>query len=542
MGTKVRPTAGKGKTDELQMGLRYSVLLVLCVLLSVCLFGCGDKFWDPTQVGRFRPVPALNVILPSLGVAEETLSAWEGAEEPRPIDVVMPETDHIFGAGDIVRVSVFELFREGERFVDDYPVRETGKISIPDVGEISAAGLTESQLEQEIRDILKPGKLKEPSVAVTLVRSERRTFSILGNGVSTPSRYFVPRYDFRLADAIATAGGISEFNVHYIYVSRAVTGKEAEPAPAEPGAGLREGGGELLKVPEDEMIEIISPIARVQRPDRDMVVASAEMVTDNERGLLELTRSLEGLGGRAGGGDASEGLARDSERLSGAETSGASEGEGRIEWVFQDGRWVPVQIGGRGAGEAAPREVGRGLIEEGPADFGWEEIGTGGVQTRVIKIPVDKFQSGDPRYNIAIRPGDTIYVPVDIIGEFWVMGNVNHQGSINLTGRPMTLKMAIAAAGGLGPLAWPKRCEVIRRLGKDREEVVMVDLDKIFSGEQPDFFVKINDVINVGTHPTARFRAILRNAFRATYGFGFVYDRNFADRDFGTHRPIPDIF
>jgi protein involved in polysaccharide export with SLBB domain len=133
-------------------------------------------------------------------------------------------------------------------------------------------------------------------------------------------------------------------------------------------------------------------------------------------------------------------------------------------------------------------------------------------------------------------------VPVDIIGEFCIMGNVNAQGFVDLTGRPMTLKMAIAAAGGLGPLAWPKHCEVIRRIGKDREEIVMVDLDKIARAEQPDFFIKPNDLINVGTHSTSRWRAVLRNAFRATYGFGFVYDRNFADRDFGTRRPIPDWF
>jgi hypothetical protein len=153
-------------------------------------------------------------------------------------------------------------------------------------------------------------------------------------------------------------------------------------------------------------------------------------------------------------------------------------------------------------------------------------------------VPADKLLSGDNRYNIVIRVGDNIHVPVDIIGEFCIMGNVNNQGFINMTGRPMTLKMAIAAAGGLGPLAWPKRCEVVRRIGKKREEIVMVDLDKIAMGEQPDFFIKPNDLINVGTHPTARWRAVLRNAFRATYGFGFIYDRNFADRDYGTSRPF----
>jgi hypothetical protein len=70
----------------------------------------------------------------------------------------------------------------------------------------------------------------------------------------------------------------------------------------------------------------------------------------------------------------------------------------------------------------------------------------------------------------------------------------------------------------------------------------MVDLEKITTGEQPDFFIKPNDLINVGTHPTSYFRYVMRNAFRATYGFGFIYDRNFADRDFGTSRPFGWIF
>jgi polysaccharide export outer membrane protein len=213
------------------------------------------------------------------------------------------------------------------------------------------------------------------------------------------------------------------------------------------------------------------------------------------------------------------------------------QGSERIEWIFRDGRWVPVRIGEpeiRVEKEKAAEEV-----KKVPEELAWEQIGAGGVQRRVIKIPADRLAGGDPRYNIVIRPGDSIQVPVDVIGEFCIMGNVNAQGYINLTGRPMTLKMAIGAAGGLGPLAWPKRCEVVRRIGKDKEEIVMVDLDRIAAGEQPDFFIKPNDLVNVGTHPTARWRAVLRNAFRATYGFGFIYDRNFADRDFGTHRPIP---
>jgi protein involved in polysaccharide export with SLBB domain len=141
-----------------------------------------------------------------------------------------------------------------------------------------------------------------------------------------------------------------------------------------------------------------------------------------------------------------------------------------------------------------------------------------------------------------IRPGDSIHVPVDVTGEYFIYGNTNYQGIVPMDGRPVTLKMAVAAAGGLGPLAWPRRCEVTRRIGRDKEETVMVDLDKITSGEQPDFFIKPLDLINVGTHPTAMWRAVLRNAFRATYGFGFLYDRNFVSRDYAANPTPPRVF
>jgi len=474
----------------------------------------------------------VNVILDSLGVAEEEASAWEGAEDPRPIDVMAYESDYVFGSGDIVRISVFELLRENDVFSNDYIVTETGKISIPEVGVVEAAGLTESQLEDEIKQILKPNILVNPSVTVILLRSQGRMFSILGDGVPAPGRYLIPRYDFRLTDALATAGGPKQFYVSNIYVSRSVKGKEAELAPIGPEFTEPEKVEELIG-PGEKMLEIITPRAQGQWPENRMVVASAEMVTDKELVEAALPEGLEASG---------DGEPRSSEGR-GEQEQKPHENRGRIEWIFQDGKWIPVQIGRTGPAKRTVRvEPEKAALPEErvPADFGWEQIGTGGVQTRVIKILADKLLGGDPKYNIVIRPGDSIYVPIDIIGEFYIEGNVNYQGAIALTGRPMTLKMAIAAAGGLGPLAWPKRCEVVRRIGKKKEEIVMVDLDKIARGEQPDFFIKPNDLVNVGTHPSSRWRAVLRNAFRATYGFGFIYDRNFADRDVGTHRQLPN--
>jgi len=598
-------------------GKSLSFLYAALFLLFLGLFsGCGNKFFDPTQVGRFRPVPAVNVILDSLGVAEEEPVAWEGAEEPLPVDAIVKESDYTFRSGDVVGISIFELLQEGIQFTNSYVVTETGKISVPEVGVIQAAGLTETQLEDRIRMILTPNVLKEPSVTVTLIRSQQRAFSVIGDGVPLPGRYLIPRFDFRLTDALATAGGPRQFNVSYIYVSRFAGGEQQAPDSVNPGFGELE-----LKVIEPETVRPVlqrrnnvTPRAQYRWPESNVVISSSEMATEREYSRVpsnfgqfnnpvsswlyakdigisngrpalrepveeptsveDILKTLSEHNGReiSSQQEPVDRRSRPSVTPPGTQGTGElldqaediewvfqngkwipvqvkktkpveEEPTGHIEWVFQNGKWVPVQVGTPKPTEPViqiePEQQLAAPPKEPAPILGAEYEAAG---TRLIRIPADKLLSGDPRYNIVVKPGDSIFVPVDIIGEFCIMGNVNRTGYIPLTGRPMTLKQAIAAAGGLGPLAWPKRCEVIRRIGRKKEEIVMVDLDKIASGEQPDFFIKPHDLINVGTHATARWRAILRNAFRATYGFGFVYDRNFADRDFGTSRPLPNWF
>ena len=596
-------------------------LFAALLFLFLGLFsGCGNKFFDPTQIGRFRPVPAVNVILDSLGVAEEEQVAWEGAEEPLPIDTIVTESDYSFRSGDVVGISIFELLQEGVQYSNSHVVTETGKISIPEVGVVQAAGLTETQLEDQIRKILTPNILKEPSVTVTLVRSQQRAFSVIGDGVPLPGRYLIPRYDFRLTDALATAGGPRQFNVSYIYISRFAGDRQQSPDSVNPGFGELE-----LKVIEPETTtpvlqkrNNVTPQALYRWPESNVVISSSEMATEREYSTVpsnfrQFNNSVSSWlyakdVGISNGGPALrelpeeptsvEDILRTLSEHNGREISSQQEPVDRrsrpsvttpatqqtdelldqdanIEWVFQNGKWIPIQVGKTKPAEMEEEPEPTGHIEWVFQNGKWVPVQVGTPKptepviqiepeqqlaappeepapilteqqiiagTRLIRIPADKLLSGDPRYNIVIKPGDSIFVPVNIIGEFCIMGNVNRTGYIPLTGRPMTLKQAIAAAGGLGPLAWPKRCEVIRRVGRKKEEIVMVDLDKIASGEQPDFFIKPHDLINVGTHATARWRAILRNAFRATYGFGFVYDRNFADRDFYTSRPFPNWF
>jgi len=157
-------------------------------------------------------------------------------------------------------------------------------------------------------------------------------------------------------------------------------------------------------------------------------------------------------------------------------------------------------------------------------------------------VPAEALRSGDPSVNIYVRAGDVIRIVSGEIGIYYVMGQVNRVGPFRFEAEEITLKAAIAAAGGLSGLAWPDRCTVYRRLGQ-REQVVQVNLDRIFAGLDPDFQVRRGDIINVGTHPFAPFLARIRAFTLPTpvnnVGYSFVYSRNFADIDSFSVRANP---
>jgi len=470
-------------------GKSHPFLYAALFLLFLGLFsGCGNKFFDPSQVGRFRPVPAVNVILDSLGVAEEAPVAWEGAEEPLPVDTIPTESDYVFRSGDVVSVSIFELLQEGVQYANSYVVTETGKISLPEVGVIRAAGMSETQLEDQIRRILSPSILKEPSVTVVLVRSQQRAFSVLGDGVPLPGRYFIPRYNFRLTDALATAGGPRQFNVSYIYVSRFVGDNQQAPDSVNPGFGELE-----LKViqpgttmPVRQRRNNVTPRAQYQWPKSNVVIASSEMATDGEysrapsnfgqfndatsrwlyakdvgisNGRPALAEPVEEppsvedilktLSEHNGGEISSPRQPASRQRVNIEDTpspsvapsarqeaNGLLDQNGDIEWIFQDGKWIPVQVGTRKPAEVEEEPAGHieWIFQNGkwvPVQVGTPKpiepvikmepseqlaappeegapvltVEPEGARTRLIRIPADKLLAGDPRYNIVIKYG-----------------------------------------------------------------------------------------------------------------------------------------
>jgi protein involved in polysaccharide export with SLBB domain len=148
--------------------------------------------------------------------------------------------------------------------------------------------------------------------------------------------------------------------------------------------------------------------------------------------------------------------------------------------------------------------------------------------TRIIRVPIDQLrQYGELKYNVVIKPNDMIIIPDPQTGVYYMGGHVTRMGVYSLSGQKVTLKQAWISAGGADDFAFPYRTEVIRRIGTNREVCVRISLGNILAMQEPDIYLKPNDVVYVGTHFIAPFLAAVRNSFRLTYGAGFLYDRNY---------------
>jgi len=114
------------------------------------------------------------------------------------------DASYVIGNDDKLAISVW---KEPD-LTKDIPVRSDGKISLPLVGEIQAAGLTPLQLEAEISNRLK-SYITVPEVTVIVEAINSKKYNMLGM-VGRPGTYALT-LSTTIMDAIAAAGGFKDF-------------------------------------------------------------------------------------------------------------------------------------------------------------------------------------------------------------------------------------------------------------------------------------------------------------------------------------------
>ena len=484
------------------------MLVSSAALLTLAMVGCEvDNYMDPSQTGYFETTPTTMPVLSRIDVIEKPVDLWGGpVVAPTAEDLAANEEEYRLEPGDIVRVEIYELVAAGQTSVNVRRVEQNGTIRLPTLYDVRAGGLTIQELQEEIERRLE-GLINDP--LVTVVLEEGRSYRyILYGAIGNAGVYSLNQPDFRVMDALALAGGTLD-TTQKIYVIRNQSLDESlEPAYRREPAGR--GGG----LPEDP----------VEPAGEGTPAVDIESLIDD----LDRPGTAPGLTGSAFRfGQSQEGPAIDIEALDDAgeeavgqrdATPGAGGGDG---WVFDAARqeWVrlPAVPGDAGADRAGNGE------EQAPL-----------YAVRVIELDYQRLKRGDPTQNIVIRPGDYMYVDPPESGLVYIGGNIARPGPYDLpTVGNLTLSRLVTAAGEFSAIAIPGRVDLIRKVGPNREATIRVNITAIRNRAEPDIVMREGDHVIIGTDFIATPLAVIRNGFRANYGFGFLLDRNFGNDVFG---------
>lgn len=166
-----------------------------------------------------------------------------------PVHKATQPGEYRIGPGDVLRILTW---KEAD-FSGVFPVRFDGKITIPFVGDIDAAGRTPMELKGELEESI--GRIVEVArVSVSIEQANSARFFVLGKVAQQGA--FPYTGPLRIAQALALAGGFQEFaKLGQIFVIREVNGELIYfPFNYDDFVNRRQLTGNLVLLPGDTIV------------------------------------------------------------------------------------------------------------------------------------------------------------------------------------------------------------------------------------------------------------------------------------------------
>lgn len=163
--------------------------------------------------------------------------------------------DYPLGAGDVLEISVPSLDE-----IQTFSARITGDgtITLPLVGLVHAAQLTEGQLRDEIRRRLEAKYMKDPQVNVFVREYRSRQVAVTG-AVQKPGLYNLTNGTNTVLDLIGEAGGMmSDASPRVLLFPAESAAKGAMPSPTAMVAFSKGPNSQLVPKPEPVVINLQS--------------------------------------------------------------------------------------------------------------------------------------------------------------------------------------------------------------------------------------------------------------------------------------------
>lgn len=486
-----------------RLNRRTTAFLLVALAGGAVLPGCSNKsFLDPSINGSIasNPTPVKLPILTRLAAIEDESGELVEYSDPLPGDLIPQPVQYRLGPGDMLRVTLWDLISRNDMQEHEVEIDARGMIDLPQLGRLYVNGMTTEEATVVVKRAMER-LIDNPLASIIAVAQRQQTYTLIG-AVDRPGPYFVQRADFRLLEAL-TAGGRFDDNGEDVFVIRQVPLND-------------EASGRLSPPSDATGVQPTQPTGQPPRPIIDIIddIAPPKPQTPQPGMMRSAPRQPQATPPRPPAINLPE---NDPPPSSGAPAGERHRDAGEGKWVFVNGKWTRVT--------ATARTAPDGLPEASP------EL----ITQRVIRIPLKELVAGKQSVNIVVRPGDVVRIPGPPAGNIVISGQVARPGVYGLPSNGgLTLMAAIhGAAGGYSSIAIPERIDLTRRVGKDREATIMLDGAAIARREQPDFYLKPNDMVIVGTNFWALPLAVFRNGLRASYGFGFVMDRNLSNDIFG---------
>lgn len=160
-------------------------------------------------------------------------------------------TDYVLGSEDLLDIQVVGV----ESLTRIVRISDAGKITLPLLGEVHAAGLSRTALERDLAVRLEENYLNDPQVSVFIKEYGSKMVSVLG-AVERPGRYAMTSRR-TLLDLISEAGGLEDDAAPFAVVTRQPTNPEETR--------------ETLRVDLDALLY-------GDRPDLNMEIARGDMI------------------------------------------------------------------------------------------------------------------------------------------------------------------------------------------------------------------------------------------------------------------------
>jgi len=138
-----------------------------------------------------------------VGTSGTTATAAPAAARPSTAAATTP--DYRLSAGDKLKIDVYE----DKNLSQALQIRPDGKITMPLIGDVMAAGRSASELREALTTSLKE-HIATPTVTVIVTETMPQVVYVTGE-VGKPGAYTIVNGQMSILQAIAMAGGLTEF-------------------------------------------------------------------------------------------------------------------------------------------------------------------------------------------------------------------------------------------------------------------------------------------------------------------------------------------